>query len=107
MSAPSSPVLPNRNGRFPLEWKVKAAAIGTYVAGLVMVGVWSAITDGNLIGELPDPVATVLTPMIPAVTAVIAGYQARHQWRTPSRSPYGQEGRASFSDPSRPGPDLT
>jgi hypothetical protein len=63
------------------EPKVKAAALGTYVLGVVLVGLFGAFNDSNLISVLPDYVTAILTPLLPTLAAWVAGYNARHQYR--------------------------
>lgn len=57
----------------PIELKVKAGALGSYVAaaaGMVILG--STVTD--FIHSLPDVVETVLYPIVPAAASLLAGY---------------------------------
>lgn len=65
----------------PIEPKVKAQAIATYVLGLILVAVVAALTDGNLVGEVPDAAAALLAPLLPVLAGMAAGYSARHQYR--------------------------
>lgn len=77
---PTSPV-PASTGT--VEPKVKAASIGTYLAGLVLVALVSGLTDGNLVAEFPDWASALLAPVLPTLVAMAAGYNARHQYRSP------------------------
>jgi hypothetical protein len=72
--------LPPTTGK--VEPKVKAASIGTYLAGLVLVALVSGVTDGNLVAEFPDWASALLAPVLPTLAAMAAGYNARHQYRS-------------------------
>jgi hypothetical protein len=65
----------------PIEPKVKAATIGSYLLGVLGVALLGGFTDGNLIALLPDWASAILTPLLPTLGAAIAGYAARHQYR--------------------------
>ena len=65
-----------------VEPKVKWASIGTYLAGVVGLGLVTLLSDNDLLAQaLPDPLEVFVMPAVPAVIAAIAGYAARHQWR--------------------------
>ncbi|MFC6080897.1 hypothetical protein [Sphaerisporangium aureirubrum] len=63
----------------PVEWKVKAASLGTYlgtVAGLAVLQTLDA--DHSLIAFLPDVIEAITLPLIPTGIAWLAGYKAKH-----------------------------
>jgi hypothetical protein len=66
-----------------VEPKVKAQAIVQFLVGVVLVAIAGAVTDGNLLGELPDAVTAILAPVLPVLVGFAAAYRARHQFRTP------------------------
>lgn len=66
---------------YPVEPKVKAAGIATYIAGLLLVALVTGLQDGQLLEELPDWGTALLAPILPTIAAWVAGYAARHQYR--------------------------
>lgn len=83
MSGTGTPTDPVSTGTKQTEPKVKAATVATYLVGLVLAAVVSGVTDGNLVTLLPDWLASILAPILPAAAAWLAGYNAKHQYRTP------------------------
>ncbi len=63
----------------PVETKVKASTVGTYLAGVAALAVVNAlVADASLISGLPDVVEVLVAPVFPALAALVAGYVARH-----------------------------
>lgn len=76
--------------QYPLAPKVKWAGIGAYLAGVVSLALVNAFTgDENrlLIEVLPDVVEPFVLPIVPAAVAAIAGYWAKHQYRSGEAAP--------------------
>ena len=65
-----------------IEPKVKWQAIVTYLVGVVGLSLFNAVTDANLVTELPTTVQIFVAPLLPVIGGLIAGYQAKHQWRS-------------------------
>jgi hypothetical protein len=76
-NAPVHPI----NGKYPVEWKVKAQALATYFAGLIGMAILNGVADANLIAELPDSVEVFVAPLLPVAVGALAGWKARHQER--------------------------
>lgn len=72
-------IVPANTGE--MEPKVKWQAIAQYILGVVVVGTVGAVTDGNIVAELPDYISMFLAPIIPVIGGLASGYAARHQWR--------------------------
>lgn len=69
-----------------VEPKVKAMAIVMYLVSLVLVGIGQLLQDGTLLTFLPvqlNWLSVVILPLIPTALSAIAGFYARHQWRSP------------------------
>lgn len=65
-----------------VEWKVKAASLGTYLATVAGLAVLQALdADHSLIAFLPDPIEAISLPLIPTGIAWLAGYKAKHTAR--------------------------
>lgn len=79
----------NSPKNWPVEAKVKAAAIGQFVLGLVLVAVVGGLTDGNLVAELPDWATALVAPILPTLAGWVAAYSAAHQYRSGERSEAG------------------
>lgn len=78
----SEPVTPDvTTGNYPVAPKVKWAAAGTYLGGVVMTALFAGFQDGNFISFLPDGLSPFVLPIIPSIAAWIAGYRAKHQYR--------------------------
>lgn len=94
----------------PIEAKVRWASVATYVGSVAGLAVLQAVTDTELIAVLPDLVEPFVLALLPAATALLAGYRAQH---TPRPDLHGAEthddpgdhtagpGRPPF-DPERP-----
>ena len=81
-----------------VEPKVQWATIGAYAAGVVGLGLVNVVSEGNnqlLIDVLPDGLEAFVLPLVPALTALLGGFVARHQWRTAP----GARGGATGSTP--------
>lgn len=72
---------PNESGEYPIEPKVKIATYATYFGGLVGLTALNGFSDANLLGALPDWLAVILTPVVPALITGLAAYNAKHQIR--------------------------
>ncbi|WP_327029697.1 hypothetical protein OG989_04025 [Micromonospora sp. NBC_01740] len=66
----------------PVETKVKAASIATYLGSLALLAILNGVADANLISGLPDVVEVFVAPLVPTAIAFVAGYVAKH---TPRR----------------------
>ena len=69
------PVAP---GSGPIERKVTAATVATYLGSVGLLAVLNGVADTNLITALPDLAEVFIAPMVPAAIALVAGYIARH-----------------------------
>jgi hypothetical protein len=79
-----TPTNPLPSNTTKVEPKVKWSVLGTYLAGVVSLGLVNAFTaDDNtlLIATLPDAIEPFILPLVPAVVAAVAGFFAKHQWR--------------------------
>lgn len=68
-----------------IEPKVKWASIASYLAGVLLLALVNALTgNGNelIMEALPDWLEAFILPLVPAITALVAGYSARHQYRS-------------------------
>jgi phosphate/sulfate permease len=68
-----------------VEPKVWWATIGSYVAGVIGLALVNAFTADNnvlLSAVLPDVIEPFVLPLVPAIVAFVAGFSARHQWRS-------------------------
>ncbi|MYR93110.1 MULTISPECIES: holin [unclassified Streptomyces] len=67
----------------PIERKVKASSIVTYLASLAGLAVLGAVTDDpSLISGMPDALEPFVLALVPAAAAAIAGWAAPHTPRT-------------------------
>jgi hypothetical protein len=76
---------PEPSNTTTIEPKVKWAAIGQFALGVVGLALFNAFTsDDNqlLMAAVPDAVEIFVLPLVPTIGGLIAGYQARHQWRS-------------------------
>lgn len=63
----------------PVETKVKAASWGSYLGALLVLGVIDIFTnDPSVVAALPNWLATVLLPVIPALITLASGWKAKH-----------------------------
>lgn len=66
-------------GKPPVEVKVKAMTLVSYLGGVAGVAVLQALNaDHSLIEFLPDWVEAVAIPLLPTALAAVAGYRAKH-----------------------------
>jgi hypothetical protein len=68
-----------------VEPKVFWSTVGSYVGGVValtLVNVFTANQNELLFAALPDPIETFVLPFVPGIVAAVAGFSARHQWRS-------------------------
>ncbi len=66
-------------GRPPVEWKVKAAAVGSYLGSVGVLAVLQAVnSDLSLLDWLPDWAETIVIPLIPTAITAAAAWGARH-----------------------------
>ncbi|GGZ51876.1 holin [Streptomyces rubiginosohelvolus] len=67
----------------PIEKKVKASSVVTYLASLAGLAVLGAVTDDpSLISGMPDALEPFVLALVPAAAAAIAGWAAPHTPRT-------------------------
>lgn len=80
---PAQPPAQQPTGRHRApEPKVTWATIGAYLAGVVGLTMLQFVQgDLTLLAWLPDPIETLIVPLVPAAAAFLAGYRARHQGR--------------------------
>ncbi|MEU7911299.1 hypothetical protein [Microbispora bryophytorum] len=70
---------PQLTERAPVEWKVKAMALTSYLAGVALLAVLQVVSDNpSLIAFLPDWIEAIGLPLLPTALAAAAGYKARH-----------------------------
>ncbi|WP_433355659.1 hypothetical protein ACQP25_17340 [Microtetraspora malaysiensis] len=63
----------------PVETKVKAMTLASYLAGVAGMAVLQAVGDApSMISFLPDWVEAIVLPLVPTGLAALAGYKARH-----------------------------
>lgn len=69
----------------PVEAKVKAASVATYLGSTGLLAILVAVQDNaGLLGGLPDAVEPFLLAVIPTAITYVAGWAAKH---TPRRGP--------------------
>ena len=68
------PVLPEKESK--TEWKVKAAAAATYLAGLA-ASVFLATTATDYVKALPDALEAIVYPALLAAITLVSGRMAR------------------------------
>ncbi|MDH2429303.1 hypothetical protein [Sphaerisporangium sp. TRM90804] len=77
-----APITPSTPTKPPVEWKVKAASLGTFLASVAGLAVLQAVdADHSLIEFLPDPLEAISFALIPTGIAWLAGFKARHTAR--------------------------
>ena len=70
---------PIKYSKAPVEAKVKAMTLASYLAGVGGVAILQALnSDHSLIAFLPDWVEAVAIPLLPTALAAVAGYRAKH-----------------------------
>lgn len=78
-----------------VEPKVKAATVGSYLAGVLGLALVNAFTGNDnelIVAVLPDWVEAFVLPIIPALVAFLASWNASHQWRVNPRASGGATG---------------
>lgn len=87
----------------PVEKKVTWSAVGTYVVGVVLLGLSDLLgAHPEVVSGMPEWLNAILMPLVPAIGAFASGYLAHHTPRpdleaapqTPppapgSQAPYG------------------
>ena len=66
------------------EPKVKAATVGSYAAGaigLFLVNLLTGAENELILASIPDWAEALILPVLPAIVAFGAAYNAKHQWR--------------------------
>ncbi len=58
----------------PVQRKVAASSVGTYVGSLLLVALVQGLQDGSILTFLPPTVAALVAPIIPAVLTFVVGY---------------------------------
>lgn len=74
--------LPNHTTK--MEPKVKYQAIAMYVVSALILFLFELFTGNDnelLTAVLPDYVEVFVLPLIPVLGGLLAGWNARHQWR--------------------------
>ncbi|MFI6497194.1 hypothetical protein [Nonomuraea typhae] len=63
----------------PIETKVKAMGLVSYLAGVAGMAVLQAVADDpSMIAFLPDWVEAITLPLVPTALAAAAGWKAKH-----------------------------
>lgn len=63
----------------PVEAKVKAMALVSYLTGIAgMAALQTIADDASLISFLPDWVEMIVLPLVPSGLTALAGWKARH-----------------------------
>ncbi|MEV4472792.1 hypothetical protein [Nonomuraea sp. NPDC049504] len=63
----------------PVETKVKAMTLVSYLGGVAGMAVLQAVADApSMIAFLPDWVEAITLPLLPTALAAVAGWKARH-----------------------------
>ncbi|WP_214317028.1 hypothetical protein [Nonomuraea sediminis] len=63
----------------PVETKVKAMTLASYLAGVAGMAVLQAVSsDPSMISFLPDWMEAITLPLLPTALAAVAGFKARH-----------------------------
>lgn len=65
----------------PMETKVKAQSLATYLGLLALLAILNGFSDLNLVAGLPDAVEVFVAPMIPTAIGTVAGWVAKHSPR--------------------------
>lgn len=75
---------PGANDTYPVEPKVKAGTLASYVATFLLAALVNGVQDEDhavLLGTMPEWLETLLLPLLPALATLAAGYLAKHQHR--------------------------
>lgn len=75
----TTPYVPSKPARRPIEWKVKVATIATYAGSLALLGALQAVSsDKDIFGAIPAWLGVILTPVIPTAITAVSAYVAKH-----------------------------
>ncbi|MFD3574782.1 holin [Streptomyces sp. NPDC058644] len=67
----------------PIETKVKASSVATYLVSLAALAILGGVTDDpSLISGMPDVLEPFILALIPAATNAVAGWAAPHTPRS-------------------------
>lgn len=69
---------PSNPSSAPIEKKVTAATVATYLGLVGLLAILNAVADTNLITALPDIVEVFVAPLVPTLITFVGGYMARH-----------------------------
>lgn len=70
---------PVRYSKPPVEKKVKAATVGSYLGAVAVLAVLYAVKgDLTLIDFLPSWVQAIVVPLVPTAITAVSGYKADH-----------------------------
>lgn len=70
--------VPPARKRAPVEAKVKASSVVTYLGVVTLLAVLAEVDHLDLVTALPQWAEVILTPLLPALATFGAGYQTRH-----------------------------
>jgi hypothetical protein len=62
----------------PIETKVKAASLGSYLGGVLLMAILNAATNVNIIAGLPDWLESLLAPVLTTAITFLSGWAAKH-----------------------------
>ncbi|QHC16855.1 holin [Streptomyces sp. GF20] len=63
----------------PIETKVKASSVATYLLSLAALAILGAVTDDpSLIAGMPDALEPFVLALVPAAASAVAGWAAPH-----------------------------
>ena len=69
----------------PVEKKVSAATVATYLASTGLLAILAAAKDNaELVGFLPDGLAPFVLAVVPTAIAFVSGWAAKHSPRGPA-----------------------
>lgn len=84
----TTPYVPGKPARRPIEWKVKVASFATYAGSLALLGLLQAVsTDKDIFGAIPVWLGVILTPIVPTVITAVSAYVAKHTPRPDLEEP--------------------
>lgn len=70
----------------PVEAKVTASTLVTFLASAAIAILNLAVADSTLLGNLPPVVQTILLALVPTALTFLGGYAAPHTSRTTLRN---------------------
>ena len=69
----------------PVEKKVTAATVATFLASTGLLAILAAVQDNaRLVGFLPDSLAPFVLALVPTAIAFVSGWAAKHSPRGPA-----------------------